>query len=163
MCKHETKAYMKAKHTSIQKLYIFADPMYIFSENGSKNLKTNFQKKTFEVLKYNPIESLYGSCYLYLFCMKNLFIWKWLCIINKNSNKNMILKKKKIEKKIEKCNNTKFSWAIMNSSILNMWYAYNNYNFDKSNEWESCQKPKEKPRGNAFFPVLNLLREDQCA
>ena len=25
---------MKAKHTSIQKSYVFADPRYIFSENG---------------------------------------------------------------------------------------------------------------------------------
>ena len=34
------KAYMcantKAKHTGIQKSYVFAEPMYILSENGSK-------------------------------------------------------------------------------------------------------------------------------
>ena len=48
----------------------------------------------------------------------------------------------------------------MNSSILNMWYAYNNYNFDKP---KMNTNTNEKPRGNAFFPVLNLLREDQCA
>ena len=30
---------MKAKHTSIQKSYVFADPMYIFNENGSKKQK----------------------------------------------------------------------------------------------------------------------------
>ena len=30
-----TKAYTKAKHTSIQKSYVFAYPMYMFSENGS--------------------------------------------------------------------------------------------------------------------------------
>ena len=40
MCKHESKAYMKAKHTNIQKSYVFADPMYIFSENGSVIEKT---------------------------------------------------------------------------------------------------------------------------
>ena len=39
--KHESKAYMKAKHTwkqSIQayKNHVFADPVYIFIENGSK-------------------------------------------------------------------------------------------------------------------------------
>ena len=28
-------AKMKAKYTSIEKSYAFADPMYIFSENGS--------------------------------------------------------------------------------------------------------------------------------
>ena len=35
VCKHESKAYLKAKHTNIQKPYVFADPMNIFSENGS--------------------------------------------------------------------------------------------------------------------------------
>ena len=29
------KAYMKTKHTNIKKSYVFGDPMYIFSENGS--------------------------------------------------------------------------------------------------------------------------------
>ena len=36
---YQMKAYMcakmKAKHTSIQKSHVFADPMHIFSENGS--------------------------------------------------------------------------------------------------------------------------------
>ena len=27
---------MKGKHTNIQKFYVFADPRYIFSENGSE-------------------------------------------------------------------------------------------------------------------------------
>ena len=29
---------MKAKHKSVQKLYAFADPMYIFRENSSKTV-----------------------------------------------------------------------------------------------------------------------------
>ena len=33
--KHENKAYMKAKHTRILKLFVFADPMHIFSQNSS--------------------------------------------------------------------------------------------------------------------------------
>ena len=36
VCKHESKSYMKAKHTSIQESYVFKDPMYIFSETGSR-------------------------------------------------------------------------------------------------------------------------------
>ena len=35
VCKHESRAYMKAKHTSIKKPNVFADPMSIFSGNGS--------------------------------------------------------------------------------------------------------------------------------
>ena len=35
VCKHESKAYMKAKRVNIQKSHVFADLMYIFSENGS--------------------------------------------------------------------------------------------------------------------------------
>ena len=31
----ESKAYMKTRHTNIQKSYVFADLVYIFSENGS--------------------------------------------------------------------------------------------------------------------------------
>ena len=69
--------YIKAKHTNLQKSYVFADPMYIFSENGSKTVtfllkyllyiatKLRFQwKQTFKVSKYNPVDSLYGCCYL---------------------------------------------------------------------------------------------------
>ena len=44
LCKDEIKAYIKAKHTSIQKSYIFADPMYIFSENGSKKQKQTLKQ-----------------------------------------------------------------------------------------------------------------------
>ena len=32
-------ANMKANHASIQKTYIFADPIHLFSENGSKKQK----------------------------------------------------------------------------------------------------------------------------
>ena len=39
VCKHESKTYMKAKHTNIQKSYVFADAMYIFSENGSQSIE----------------------------------------------------------------------------------------------------------------------------
>ena len=78
---------MKAKHKSIQKFYTFADPMYIFRENSSKTVtfllkyllyidtKLSFQwKQTFKVLKYNPVDPLYGSCYLSPFRIKNLFL-----------------------------------------------------------------------------------------
>ena len=41
-------ANMKAKHAKIQKLYVFADTMYIFSENGSLTLilHRSFAKRT---------------------------------------------------------------------------------------------------------------------
>ena len=39
LCKQEIKAHMKANHTSIQKSYTFADPMFIFNESGSKKQK----------------------------------------------------------------------------------------------------------------------------
>ena len=52
LCKQEVKAYMKTKHTNIQKSYVFADPMTIFSENGSliplekiENEERNMKKK----------------------------------------------------------------------------------------------------------------------
>ena len=52
LCKQEVKAYMKTKHTNIQKSYVFADPMDIFSENGSliplekiENEERNMKKK----------------------------------------------------------------------------------------------------------------------
>ena len=35
VCKYESKAYMKTKHTSKQKSYVFADPTHIFSHKGS--------------------------------------------------------------------------------------------------------------------------------
>ena len=47
-CKHESKAYIKAKHAKIQKLYVYTDTMYIFSENGSLTLilDRSFAKRT---------------------------------------------------------------------------------------------------------------------
>ena len=40
--KHESKSYMKAKHTSIQKSDVFAGPMYIFSESDTLKEISNF-------------------------------------------------------------------------------------------------------------------------
>ena len=77
LCKHESKCivYIKAKHTRIQKSSVFADPMYIFSENGSKTVTFSLKyllhivtkshsHLRFKVLKYNPVNSLCGCCYL---------------------------------------------------------------------------------------------------
>ena len=44
---------MKAKHTSIQKSYVFADPMYIFSENDSIHLDKTQMLKRFPSDKMN--------------------------------------------------------------------------------------------------------------
>ena len=50
VCKHESKAYMKAKHTNKQKSYVFSDQMYIFSKNGSHagsvNVKISVKRTT---------------------------------------------------------------------------------------------------------------------
>ena len=50
VCKHESKAYLKAKHTNIQKEYVFADPMYILIENDSK-VNINLVELKFAKLK----------------------------------------------------------------------------------------------------------------
>ena len=44
VCKHESKAYMNLEHADILKSYIFAVPMYIFSENGSITISWFTQK-----------------------------------------------------------------------------------------------------------------------
>ena len=46
VCKYERDAYLKAKHTNIQKSYVFAGQMQIFSENGS-TIYTNLRLLTF--------------------------------------------------------------------------------------------------------------------
>ena len=54
VCKHEIKAYMKAKHTNIRKSYVFADLMYIFSENVSKPDRAETYPDTREYPSWNP-------------------------------------------------------------------------------------------------------------
>ena len=71
MSKHEGKTYMKAKHTSIQKSHVFADPMYIFSENGSQGDPIIIQK-----IQKQPPELLYKKAVLKYF---SIFIGKDLC------------------------------------------------------------------------------------
>ena len=63
------QAHMKAKHTSIQKLHVFADPMYIFGQN--------------RFLAWTDIFFVFGN----KFSQKGYFGWK----IGKNEHHHWIL------------------------------------------------------------------------
>ena len=75
----------------------------------TQNVRSSQSRQTCELLKYKSLESLYGSCYMFISIWHEKFIA--MKIIIHNYLKRYIWY---YQKHLEKCNNIRNSWAVTN-------------------------------------------------